>query len=197
MLISYLIFNNFHLSSLVSQMVESVRALRLQLVELERVSQLCGEYIVRYTGQLRERLLSHGELFERTTGLANFATGASASAFSASALDGGVEESVLGSDRVAGEGGAARSTKAERARVWLLNVGRGEWSSAGKEKLERRGSRSSLLWTTDELSKSPSKKVCSSAVRVYCTVCIFCTSICGIIFGTFGAIDESSRVEFR
>lgn len=162
MFVSYLIFNNFNLSSLVSQMVESVRALRLQLVELERVSQLCGEYIVRYTGQLRERLLSHGELFERTTG---FATGASASAFSASALDGGVEESVLGSDRVAGEGGAARSTKAERARVWLLNVGRGEWSSAGREKLERRGSRSSLLWTTDELSKSRSQKVCSRAVR--------------------------------
>ena len=143
-------------------MVESVRAMRAQLVELERVSQLCGEYIARYSGQLRERLLSHGELFERTTSYASSSLGGfpTAQSLSPSTALGTI---VLDAQLLPGEG---RSTKAERARVWMRDVGCREWSSpgnsernieAGEKELEIHSS--PILWDTDKLLKSTNKKV--------------------------------------
>ena len=143
-------------------MVESVRALRAQLVELERVNQMCGEYIARYTGQLRERLLSHGELFERTTGYTSSSPGGFKTAQGMSPLT-TFGTIVLDAQIRPGEG---RSTKAERARVWMRDVGRREWSSsgnsgpnieAGEKELEIHCS--PILCETDKLLKTTNKKV--------------------------------------
>ena len=143
-------------------MVESVRALRAQLVELERVSQLCSEYIARYTGQLRERLLSHGELFERTTGYASSSPGGFTTAQGMSSST-AFRTIVLDAQLLPGEG---HSTKAERARVWMRDVGWCEWNSsgnsernieAGEKELEIQSS--PILWETGKLLKSTNKKV--------------------------------------